>query len=156
RPPRAPRRARTRDVARPARRLTPPRRGRCPRGIRGCDGRRRRGAAPAGAARSGSRPELKPGSGRSECPVRVSWSSLNAHSTFRLGLEAVADAVARLDERVPRRAAVDLLPQAPDEDVDRAVAPRLTPAPQLLEQLVARDHSVPVERKLIQEPELRR
>ena len=46
-----------------------------------------------------------------------------------LRLEAVADAVARLDERVPRRAAVDLLPQAANADVDRAVAVRRASAP---------------------------
>src|SRR5882724_1536997 len=38
---------------------------------------------------------------------------LNPTSIFRLRLELVADSISRLDERVPRRAAVDFLPQAP-------------------------------------------
>src|SRR5207253_2151690 len=42
---------------------------------------------------------------------------------LRLGLELVADAVARLDERVPRGAAVELVAEAPHEHVDGAVAP---------------------------------
>src|SRR4051794_38006823 len=52
-------------------------------------------------------------------------------------LELVADSVARLDERVPWRVAVDLVAQPPHEDVDGPVAMRLAPAPDPLQQLVA-------------------
>ena len=55
-----------------------------------------------------------------------------------------------------RRAPVDLLPQAADEDVDGAVAMRLAAAPELLEQLVAGDDAAAVERELVEEPELGR
>src|SRR3954469_21416425 len=58
------------------------------------------------------------------------------------GLEAVADAVAGLDEGVAWGAPVDLLAQAADEDVDGAVAAGLAAAPQLLEELVSRDDAV--------------
>ena len=43
-----------------------------------------------------------------------------------------------------RCAPVDLLAQLADEDVHRAVAPRLAPAPEPLHELVARDHLAPV------------
>src|SRR5713226_3503704 len=75
---------------------------------------------------------------------------------LRLCLELVADAVARLDEGVPRRAAIDLLPQPAHEDVDGPVAVRLAAAPQLLEQLVPRDDAAAVECELVQQLELRR
>jgi hypothetical protein len=55
---------------------------------------------------------------------------------------------------VPRCAAVDLLSQPPDEDVDRAVSSRLPPSPELLQQLVARDDAAAVESELVEEPEL--
>ena len=45
------------------------------------------------------------------------------------GLELVPHAVPRLDERVARGALVDLLAQAADEDIHRAVAMRLATAP---------------------------
>src|SRR5436189_4206144 len=75
---------------------------------------------------------------------------------LRHRLELVADAVPRLDERVPRRAAVDLLAQPAHEHVDGAVAVRLAPPPELLQQLVARRDAAAVERELVEEPELRR
>ena len=75
---------------------------------------------------------------------------------LRHRLELVADAVARLDERVAGRAPVDLLAQAADEDVDRAVAVRLAPAPELLQQLVAGDDAAALERELVEEAELGR
>ena len=75
---------------------------------------------------------------------------------LRSGFELVADAEARLDERVLRRVAIDLLPQPADEDVDRAVAVGLTAAPDLLQQLVARDDAATVERERVEEPELGR
>src|SRR5207247_90397 len=75
---------------------------------------------------------------------------------LRHGLEPVADAVPSLDERVGRRRAVDLLAKPADEDVHGAVAMRLAPAPQLLQQLVAGDDAAAVERELIEEAELRR
>src|ERR1700722_241417 len=53
---------------------------------------------------------------------------------LELGLELVADAEARLDERVARRDPVDLLAQAADEDVAGAVAVGLAPPPDLLQQ----------------------
>src|SRR5207245_9123366 len=71
-------------------------------------------------------------------------------------LEPIADPVARLDEGVPRRAPVDLLAQAPDHDVHRPVASRLAPAPELLQQLVARRDAPALERELVQQAELRR
>src|SRR6266511_530223 len=71
-------------------------------------------------------------------------------------LELVADSVPRLDERVTRRAPVDLLPQPPHEDVDGAIAPRLAPPPELLQQLVARHDAAAVERELVEEAELGR
>src|SRR5262249_44893479 len=46
-----------------------------------------------------------------------------------LGLELVADAVARLDEGVLRAGQVELLAQLLDEDVHRSVAMGLAPAP---------------------------
>src|ERR687888_579435 len=80
----------------------------------------------------------------------------NEQLLLRHRLELVADAVARLDEGVPRRAAVDLLAHLADEDVDGAVAVRLAPAPNALQQLVARDHPAALQRERVQEPELRR
>src|SRR5204863_5959195 len=61
------------------------------------------------------------------------------------GLELVADAVARLDERMARRDAVDLVAQPPDEDVDGPVPVCFPPAPDLLQQLVASGHTSAVE-----------
>ena len=75
---------------------------------------------------------------------------------LELGLELVADAEPRLDERMRRRLAVDLLAQPPHEDVDGAVAVRLATAPHLLEQLVACHDAAAVERQRVEELELRR
>src|SRR3954471_22594965 len=83
-------------------------------------------------------------------PTARSWAS------FLDGLELVADAVARLDERVLRGVAVDLVSQPPHEDVDRAVAMGLPAASDLLQQLVAGRHSAAVERQGIEELELGR
>ena len=52
--------------------------------------------------------------------------------------------------------AVDLVAQPADEDVDGAVAVALAPAPDLLQQLVARDDAAAVERELVEQPELGR
>src|SRR5256885_12379497 len=71
-------------------------------------------------------------------------------------LQPVADAVPRLDERVRGCRPVDLLAEATDEDVYRPVAMRLAAAPQLLQQLVARDDAAAVESQLVEEAELRR
>src|SRR4029079_14696036 len=73
-----------------------------------------------------------------------------------LWLELVTDAVARLDERMPRRPAIDLVAQASDEDIDRTVPMRLPSPPELLLQFVARDDAATVERELIEQLELRR
>lgn len=62
---------------------------------------------------------------------------LGARLLLRERLELVADPVARVDERVARRPAIDLVAKTPDKDVDRPVAVRLPAAPDLLEQLVA-------------------
>src|SRR4051794_39572254 len=69
-------------------------------------------------------------------------------------LQLVADAVARLDERVPRRHPVDLVAQPPDEDVDGPVPMGLAPAPDLLQQLVASGHTSAIERERVEEPKL--
>src|SRR5439155_12602421 len=45
-------------------------------------------------------------------------------------------------------------PQAAHEDVDRAVAVRLAPAPHLLQQLVARDHTAAIKGERVQQLEL--
>jgi len=50
----------------------------------------------------------------------------------------------------------DLLAQPADEHVDGAIAMRLAPAPELLQQLVARRHAARVECELIEQPELGR
>ena len=55
-----------------------------------------------------------------------------------------------------RRDPVDLLPQAADEHVDRAVAMGLAPAPDLLQQLVARDDPAAIERERVEQLELGR
>ncbi len=55
-----------------------------------------------------------------------------------------------------RRRPVDLFAQPADEDVDRPVAVRLAPSPELLEQLVAGRDTAGVERELVEEAELRR
>src|SRR5205085_11347753 len=70
-------------------------------------------------------------------------------------VELVAHAVARLDERVARGPAVDLLAHLADEDVDGAVAVGLAAAPDALQQLVARDDPPALEGERIQQPELR-
>src|SRR2546429_6329473 len=72
------------------------------------------------------------------------------------GLELVADAVARLDERVTRRSAVDLVAEAADEGVDGAVPMQLAAAPDPLQQLVACRHAAAVEGERVEEPELGR
>src|SRR6266536_1059827 len=94
--------------------------------------------APTKAGKRLSTSPIQPAPGRRDC-------SLNASSTFGLRLELVADAVPRLDEGVPRCTPVDFLPQPPHEDVDRTVAARLAPPPQLLEELVACDDAAAVE-----------
>src|SRR6478609_11835120 len=71
-----------------------------------------------------------------------------------LGLELVADPEARLDEGVCRRLPVDLLSQTAHEDVDRAIAMRLAAAPDLLQQLVARDDTAAIECERVEELEL--
>ena len=53
------------------------------------------------------------------------------------------------------RAAVDLLPQLADEDVDRSVAVRRASPPDALEQLVSRQHAALLEGEGIDESELR-
>ena len=55
-----------------------------------------------------------------------------------------------------RRALVDLVPQTAHEDVHRAVAVRLTAAPDPLQELVTRDDAAPLERERVQELELGR
>ena len=57
---------------------------------------------------------------------------------------------------MPRRDAVDLLPQASDEDVDGAVAVCLPSPPDLLQQLVAGDDAAAVERERVEQLELGR
>ena len=56
---------------------------------------------------------------------------------LRHGLELVAHSVTGLDERVARRAPVDLLTQLAHEHVDRAVAIAMAPPPDSLHELVA-------------------
>ena len=68
--------------------------------------------------------------------------------------ELVTHSVPSVDEFVGRCTPIDLLPELADEDVDGAVAPRQPPAPDLLEQLVARQHSALVAGEGIEEPEL--
>src|SRR5207302_5682345 len=75
---------------------------------------------------------------------------------LRNGLQPVPVAVARLDERVVRSAAVDLVAQAAHEDVHRSVAMRFAPSPELLQQLVACDDSAAVDRELIEQSEFGR
>src|SRR3954468_4117276 len=75
---------------------------------------------------------------------------------LRNRLEPVTHAVAGLDEGVARRAPVDLLPQPPDEHVHGSVAMRLSPAPDLLEQLVACHHAPALEGQLVEKAELGR
>src|SRR3954468_8091591 len=75
---------------------------------------------------------------------------------LRNRLEPVAHAVAGLDEGVARRAPVDLLPQPPDEHVHGSIAMRLSPAPDLLEQLVPCHHTPALEGQLVEEAELGR
>src|SRR5581483_12040912 len=79
----------------------------------------------------------------------------SSDSLLRLGLELVADAEARVDERVARRRAVDLLAQPPHEDIDRAIAVRLPATPHLLQELVAGHDAPAVERERVQQLELR-
>src|SRR4051794_11641554 len=75
---------------------------------------------------------------------------------LRFGLEFVADAEARLDERVLRRRAVDLLAQTTNEHVDGSVAMCFAPPPHLLQQLVACDDATAVERECVEQLELGR
>src|SRR5262249_43238328 len=65
---------------------------------------------------------------------------LSGLAAVRNGLEPVADAVAGLDERVVWRDAVDLVAEAPDEDVDGPIAVRLASPPDPLQELIARGH----------------
>ena len=53
-----------------------------------------------------------------------------------------------------RRPSLDLVAELAHEDVDGPVAVRLPAAPDLLEQLVARDHPAVLERERVEEPEL--
>ena len=99
--------------------------------------------------------------GRREHPARLARASCYVRTAYGWettsgGVELVADAVARLDERVRRGARVDLLAQLADEDVDGAVAVRGAPAPDPLQQLVAGEHAALVERERVDEPELGR
>src|SRR5262249_55304039 len=87
--------------------------------------------------------------------IPLHWSAV-ADRRLRRRFQPIPDAVAGLDERVPWRTAGDLVAQAADEDVDGPVAMRLAPAPELLEELVARDDATALERELVQEAELRR
>ena len=57
---------------------------------------------------------------------------------------------------MPRGAAVDLLAQLADEDVDRAVAVRGAATPDALQQLVPREHAPLLERERVEEAELGR
>ena len=57
---------------------------------------------------------------------------------------------------MPRRAGVDLLAELADEDVDRAVTVGRAPAPDPLEQLVARQYAAGLERERVEESELGR
>src|SRR3954451_19705410 len=124
---------------------------RCGSGSRGRTESTRRSTSsmrsPAGAR---SRPALRRYRASSEPVGRGAGSALGD------GFELVADAVARLDECVVGRALVDLLSEAADEDIDRAVTVRLAPAPELLEELVAGRDAAALESELVEEPELRR
>src|SRR5438105_1847166 len=88
--------------------------------------------------------------------ARLASDPASPELLLRDGVELVADPVARLDERVPRRAAVDLLAHLADEDVDGAVAVGLAPAPDALEELVAGHDAASLERERVEEPELGR
>jgi hypothetical protein len=79
-----------------------------------------------------------------------------ADALLGLGLELVADAVARLDERVARGAPIDLLAQLANEHVDGSVAMRRPAAPDALEELVAREHATGLAREGVDEAELGR
>src|SRR5712691_6099680 len=61
-----------------------------------------------------------------------------------------------MNEKVPGRWTVDLVTELTHEDVDRAVAVALTPAPDPLHQLLARDDAALLERECVQQPEFRR
>src|SRR5207253_11348828 len=98
----------------------------------------------------------RPGALRRRARRRRRNRATRARLILQLGLELVPDAVACLDERVLGGTAVDLVPQAPHEDVDVAVAAELAPAPGPLPQLVAGHDAPAVERELVQQPELRR
>src|SRR5439155_4118705 len=81
-----------------------------------------------------------------DCARRLLWHRL----------ELVADAVAGLDERVARRSMVDLLAQAADADVDGAVAVGRAAAPDPLQQLISACDPALVQRKGVEQTELRR
>src|SRR5439155_799528 len=68
----------------------------------------------------------------------------------------LADAVARVDERVAGSTAVDLLAQLPNEDVDGSVAVRRAAAPHALKELVAGQHATLLAGERVDEPELGR
>src|SRR4029077_7575472 len=89
-------------------------------------------------------------------PLPGGGGAVGRRSGLRHRFEPVADAVARLDEGMRRRLAVDLLAQAAYENVHCAVAVRLPPAPELLQQLVARDDTAAIESELVEETKLRR
>src|SRR5436190_11506115 len=90
------------------------------------------------------------------CDQGLSLTSDCPSLRLGLGFELVADAVARLDERVPRGFAVDLVAELADEDVDGPVAMALPPAPELLQELVPADDAPALERECIEEPEFGR
>src|SRR5207249_6786794 len=105
--------------------------------------------------------------GRVDCGSKLplgSWSrppcrlgsGARAQTLLRDRLELVTHAVTRLDECVPRGAAVDLLAQAADAHVDGAVAVGRAPAPDSLQQLVPTRDPAHVEGERVEEPELGR
>jgi len=61
-----------------------------------------------------------------------------------------------VDEGVARRAAVHLLAELADEDVDGSIAVRRAPPPHALEQLVAREHAPLLPRERVEQAELGR
>src|SRR5205085_9489608 len=108
---------------------------------------RRPGHQDGGALRGEGRPD------RALAPDRLAGAFFDL---LGFGLELVADAEARLDERVARGVAVDLLAQPPNEDVDGAVAVRLASPPNLLQQLVTGDDASAVEGERVEQLELGR
>src|SRR4051812_37699073 len=77
-------------------------------------------------------------------------------AALRQRLELVSHAVTGVDEIVLGRAPVDLLAQLQHEDIHGSVAVRRAPAPDALQELVARHHAPLLDGKGVEEPELRR